>query len=420
MRRGLTLLEMLIAMALTGVVAYLALQMFAGQQANYTRTREKVRLQDGAREAMRIIEEDVRNAGFRTSVSAEPSGLAGVVKLCNDYVLDQDSSALTSGNNATLAGDTLRLRYVEPDPATGQVTCPTGPGGSLREIGYRQKGDTLQRMLRTDTTSSPVWVDMLYGVVTFQVEYGLLSAPGDQLASNSQMTDPANWGGSAGLSPASSSGSLVLSGWTSSTAFSYYKNGIWLDPRYTYRIAFDMAMNAAMRNGANAIDSNVVARLPRFEVGFFTAGGSASSPLDTLYAYPQDGSLPGSFRHIELYVNPGTSGSRFLGFLTSFKPGASTPSSPAQSLTIQNASVLVTSRGQYFSWVDAPSPTQRKLVKAVRINLLAKAARDDHEGVRATFQGLDASGLEYTAPAADGAKSHVLYQRIIPVVNNGT
>ncbi|HOX50754.1 MAG TPA: prepilin-type N-terminal cleavage/methylation domain-containing protein, partial [Fibrobacteria bacterium] len=272
-RRGLTLLEMLIALALTGMVAYFALDMFAGQQANYTRTREKVKLQDNAREAMRIIEEDVRNTGFRTTVASEATGLAGTMGKCT-YVLDRDSAAFTAGNSATLSGDTLRSRYIEPNSVTGSVACGYGAGSGYREVGYFQRNDTLFRRVRSDTTSNADWVELLSNVATFQVEYGLLADPTDQVASNAQLTTAANWGGAT---PNASGGVLTLSGWTSSPVYAYYKNGIPLDPKYTYRIAFDLSLSANLRTGANAIDSNTTSQLPMFEVGFFSGAAGTSA-----------------------------------------------------------------------------------------------------------------------------------------------
>lgn len=404
---------MMIALALTGIVAYVALDMFAGQQANYTRTREKVRLQDDAREAMRVVEEDIRNAGFRTSVSLEPTGLAGSVTRCDAYVLDDNSAAFTAGNNATISGDTIRVRYIEPNSATGQVVC--APGSSFREIGYMQVGDTLKRRVRNDTTTNAPWVDMIYNVVTFQVEYGLLSDPSDNgILSNTQLTTAANWTGSGSMTATTTGSAVTLTNWkTTAPIVGCYKNPIAVDPRYTYRVAFDLSMSANMRTGADAIDSNVVSQLPIFAVGFFSS--NIGTPTDTVYAYPQDPAT--SVRHIELYLSPATAGNRYLGFQTIYKAGANVNST--QSITITNASLSVVSRGQYFSWVDAPAAGQRRFVKAVRVNLLVKASKSDDEATKPVFTNLDASGLGYTATGSDTTKTHILYQRIIPVVNNG-
>jgi len=187
-----------------------------------------------------------------------------------------------------------------------------------------------------------------------------------------------------------------------------------VDPKYTYRIALDLSMSANMRTGADAIDSNTVSNLPKFAVGFFSS--NTGTPTDTMYAYPQDPAA--SSRHIELYLNPATaSATRYLGFQTIYKAGAN--NNAAQSITISNASLTVVSRGQYFSWVDAPTGPQVPLVKAIKINLLVKASKTDDEGIKPAFTNLDAAGLSYTASGKDTTKTHVLYQRIIPVVNNG-
>ncbi|MBK8801028.1 MAG: prepilin-type N-terminal cleavage/methylation domain-containing protein [Fibrobacteres bacterium] len=412
-RRGLTLLEMMIALALTGMVAYIALDMFAGQQANYTRTREKVKLQDDAREVMRIIEEDVRNAGYRTTVSSEATGLAGSIGKCG-YVLDKDSAAFTAGNRNTIAGDTLRIRYVEPSSIDGQVTCGYGSGTSFREIGYLQRNDTLFRRLRSDTTSASEWVEMLSNVVTFQVEYGLLTDPTDQIATSVQLATAANWAGSGSMTASTLGSAVTLTNWkTAGAVVACYKNPVSVDPRYTYRITFDLSMSANMRVGVDGIDSSTTSQLPKFAVGFFNS--TAGTPTDTLYAYPQDPSL--TSRRIEVLLSPATAGTRYLGFQTIYKTGANINST--QSVTISNASLSVVSRGQYFSWLNSPTASQGPHVKALRVNLLAKAAMSDGEGDTQAFSNLDASGLSYSASGADTTRTHILYQRIIPVVNNG-
>lgn len=413
-RRGLTLLEMMIALALTGMVAYIALDMFAGQQANYTRTREKVKLQNDAREVMRILEEDIRNAGFRTTVVSEATGIGGSVGKCA-YVLDKDSAAFTAGNQTTIAGDTLRVRYIEPNSVNGTIACGYGSGTSYREIGYLQRNDTLFRRLRSDTTSASEWVEMLNNVVTFQVEYGLLTDPTDLIANNAQLTAAANWAGSGSMTATTTASAVTLTNWkTSGAIVACYKNPVTVDPRYTYRISFDLAMSSNMRTGPDGIDSNTTSKLPMFAVGFFSS--SVGTPTDTIYTYPMDPAL--SSRRIEILLSPATAGTRYLGFQTIYKSGANINST--QSVTISNASLVVASRGQYFTWVDAPSASQRPLVKAIKINLLAKASQTDGEKVKPTFTNLDAAGLSYTASGKDSTRTHILYQRIIPVVNNGS
>ncbi len=414
-RLGITLMEMLVAMIICGIVAWIAMEMFSGQKGNYTRTREKIRMQNDAREAMRVIEADLRNTGFRTLVASDPTRLAGTPSSCDAPVLDGDRSALTAGNNDALIGDTLRIRYIEP-ASDGSVVC-YGLHSGFREIGYRQSGSILQRMTRKDTTQAPTWVDLLDNVVTFQVEYGLLTDPTDSVATSADLTSAGNWAGSSGLLFNTTSGVLTLSGWASSSMmYAQFTPQISLNPLYTYHIAFDMNMNDNMRLGAKGIDSSATTPYPAFWIGFFS---SSNLPMDTLYQYPRSPDPGATFRHIDAYINPTHTGSSYFGICTRLKSGGSL----SQSLTISNASITVVSRGQYWSWVNAPTPAQKPLVKALKVNLLVRTENNDKEGAAAQFTGLDANSsttpLNYRASGPDSLKSHILYQRIIPVVNNG-
>lgn len=417
--RGITLLEMMVAMAITGLVAWMALEMFAGQKGNYTRTRDKIRMQDDAREAVRVIEEDARNAGFRTSIRIEPSGLSGNATSCDAYVLDGDRSAISPGNSDLLSGDTLRVRFIEPN-SDGQVSC-----SNLREVAYYQRNDTLFRMTRKDTSAAPIWVPMLDNVVTFQVEYGLLVDVNDTPATAAAFATPSNW---AGVTAAASGSALNMNGWgTTNTVALLSGVPITLDNNYTYHVVFNLTMNDSMRigtdaAGTNGIDSNTTSRLPMFWVGFFDGSGVAMAPGDTIYQYP--GSHPGTTAHrkVEVYINPTTSGTvGYFGICSKLKAGSNTVAK-GQGITVANGTIDIVSRGRYFKWVNAPSHAQKPHVKALKVNLLVKTANKDKEGVAARFTNLDANPttpLSYTASGSDTLKSHILYQRIVPVVNNG-
>jgi hypothetical protein len=409
---------MLVAMVVTGIVAWVAFGMFSGQKGNYTRTRDKIRMQDDAREAMRVIEEDVRNAGFRDSITMESSRLSGTATSCDANVLDGDRSAISPGNSDLLSGDTLRVRYIYPN-VDGSVACTA----NFQEVGYFQSHDTLFRMTRQDTLAVPNWVPLLDNVVTFQVEYGLLVDTADTPVTAAAFANPAKWGG---VTAAASGSGVAMNGWgTSNTVARLSGVPIALNKLYTYHVVFDLAMNDSMRIGTdalgtNGIDSNTTSGLPMFWIGFFSNSGVASAPGDTLYQYP--GSHPGApaYRRVEAYINPTSSGIRYFGICSKLRSGSNT-AAKGQGITVSNGSIAVVSRGKYWSWLNAPSHAQKAHVKALKINLLVKTANTDKEGKTAHFTNLDAGTppLSYTASGSDSLKSHILYQRIIPVVNNG-
>jgi type II secretory pathway component PulJ len=413
-------MEMLVAMIISGIVAWMALEMFSGQKGNYTRTRDKIRMQNDAREAMRVIEEDVRNAGFRTQVDMEATGLVGKASSCDANVLDGDQSALSPGNSDLLSGDTLRVRFMAPR-ADGSVHC----SDHLTEVGYYQRHDTLFRMTDYDTTQPHNWVPILDNVVTFQVEYGLLVNANDTPVTSAAFGTPAKWGG--GTTVAASGSGVAINGWgTSNTVALLSGVPIALNHLYTYHVVFDLSMNDSMRigtdaAGTNGIDSNTTSGLPMFWIGFFNSSGTATDPGDTLYQYP--GSHPGTtaYRRVEAYINPTSPGTRYFGICSKLKSGSNT-AAKGQGITISNGTIDIFSHGQYFQWLNAPTHAQKPHVKALKVNLLVKTSNTDKEGVKAKFTNLDATPytpLSYTASGSDTLKSHILYQRIIPVVNNG-
>jgi hypothetical protein len=60
-------------------------------------------------------------------------------------------------------------------------------------------------------------------------------------------------------------------------------------------------------------------------------------------------------------------------------------------------------------------------VSAIRVNLLVKTNQANKEGVAPAFSALqlgDPEMADYVASGSDAKRSHILVERIIPVVNN--
>ena len=142
----MTLVELLVAMVITGIVAVIALEMIVGERSNYTGTRDRIRLQSDSREALRIMEEEVKNAGFRAlgtvssgSFTATPCVNKG---FANGAYVAVDSQA---------AGTVLGVRFYNPMGGAG--TCATLP---LYEVDYRWDAalQTLSRRLLTNPAAA--------------------------------------------------------------------------------------------------------------------------------------------------------------------------------------------------------------------------------------------------------------------------
>lgn len=79
-QRGLTLIEMMVAMAIGVFLTWGAIQMYASSKRNYTASESMSRLQENGRFALETIEPDVRMAGYWVQTSngasvAVPVGL---------------------------------------------------------------------------------------------------------------------------------------------------------------------------------------------------------------------------------------------------------------------------------------------------------------------------------------------------------
>ncbi|MEN9355033.1 MAG: hypothetical protein RL318_2358, partial [Fibrobacterota bacterium] len=195
-RNGVSLLELLIAIALTTIATLITISLLSTESSHFNRTREKIKMQADARDAMRIVEEEVRNAGYAARITAT-NRVRAVLNPCTEVHFSAAGEAIETGlNGTTMAeGDGLNFRYYEL-PANGVLTtCGSGAGSQYREIGYRLNQGRLERRFRNAPGASAVWIPFLDNVVSFQVRYGLLSQPVDTPAgmSTTATANGNNW-----------------------------------------------------------------------------------------------------------------------------------------------------------------------------------------------------------------------------------
>lgn len=406
MKRGLTLIELLVAMALTGIVVWLTLDLFTGETKAYTRTRERVRLQADSREALRLIEADIRNMGYKSTVAISADRIRASMGTCTDTWINAaagDSSSFGYRNSTTLAGDSIAFLFHEANGG------PLSSCTNLRTIGFRKFGSLLQRRWCNGTCSNESWVGLLDSVVSFQIRYGMIALPQDTSPGNGpvQTSTPSRWT-MGSLLKAGASPNMTVTGWSTARLQAIHASAIdTLDPTQTWEISFTCTPNAALLSD---MDTN------SFRAGFFQSNGSVSGSTDTATFYP--GSSSSSARSVRLVVSPTTAanGSRYLGIEGRLK---STTQS-GWSLSISDFKARRLSRGRYV-WVEAPTAAQKNMVRAIDVRLLVKARRTTDEASPGPFDAnaLGQSGLVYTPSGADEKRSYVLFQRVFPVVNNG-
>lgn len=415
-RRGVTLIELLVAMILTTIVAWMAIGMFKGEQDNFTRTREKVKMQADAREAMRIMEEEIRNAGYAVQVSAA-NRIGASPSTCPEVVFPSTGGAIDPGNNSTSysVGDTVVFRFFEL-PSSGTLTsCSMGGTGRFREIGYRLDNGVLKRRFRKDTTSAASWIPFLENVVSFQVRYGLVEDTNNIVFDTTRLRDRTYWNpvtnGLGMLTLSGTAPTLVFGGFRNTTRYAYYGPIDSSRANESYRVSMNLMVNDSMLDSVNGYDST------HFSVGFVKTGLTQYSCI----SYFKLGQVGGVAFPYEFYFTVGSTmvNTRYLYLAGRLRNGA-TPG--AQTLTVTDLKVERISRGSYFTWVNSPSKAEMARVAAVRMSLVVKTAQNAGESAPQSFTVAQLGDLSlpsgYTASSVDYDKSHILYQRIIPVVNN--
>lgn len=425
-RHGLTLLELMVAMILTGILAWIALGMFSGESANFQRTREKIKLQSDSREGIRILEEELRNAGY-ANVLTGSSRIAQTVSTCSQVRYSTEGEAISETNSGSLStGDAVSVRFYEI-PSSGVLsTCATGSSSQFREISYRLNSGKLERRYRRDTADATAsWIPILENVVSFQIQYGMVTAVDDYPASltPAQTSNSANWSGQGtSFTIGGTSSQVELTGWTTLTSTARLTTPIdTMRQGEAYRVTFTATANAALLDATNGYDSSLATASPYMgsRLSFLREDGTESNRvgfrLPTIANVPQDYEI---FLVAQGNTNTGSNPTRIC-YRGRLRAGAS--SAAGQKLTLTNVVVRRANRTNYYRWLDAPTSAEMAQVGAMRVTLLVKSAQSDLQGSAPTFtkyQLGDTAVGNYTASGTDAKRSHILYQRIIPVVNN--
>lgn len=424
-RRGITLIELLVALGLTGIVSFMAWNLLHDEQTHYTRTKTKVRLQADAKDAMRIIEGEMRNTGF----NAYQNGTLGVNRTTIDPCTgaqdariapatgDSSSFRFVDGNTVP-GGDEIEFRFHQAGP-TGMTSC-TDATTPLQSVSYRYNAGRLERRFcqGAAVASCPTngtWVPFLDSVVSFQLQYGIAAETTEVVLQTANLIAPGAWSTAGGATVAA-----TIAGSDTSfaiTGFDNARRSVWFltaFPRYrrsdTYLLSFRVVGNEAWR----------VDKL-KFAAGMYKSDGTVDGPLDTLTApvgYAVAGST-GWMVHTLFTPSIDADGSRYLGFEGQL---VAAPASAGHTVTLRDIQVRRISRGEYFRWVESPTAAEKRRVTAIRASLLVKSRRTDADPAPGTFTGaqLGESAASFTPSGAAVGYTYLLMQRIVPVVNNAS
>jgi type IV pilus assembly protein PilW len=152
---GFTLLELLVVMALSGIVMAAIYATFLSQQRSYRMTEQVVAVQQNIRGAMYFMERELRIAGYDPKRTND-FGVTAIAAQSITFTMD------TQTENGTLdLGETLTYRYNAGDQT---LTRDDGAGAGAQVIAENITGLTLTGMTGTGVATTVAanvrWVDV--------------------------------------------------------------------------------------------------------------------------------------------------------------------------------------------------------------------------------------------------------------------
>lgn len=357
-RSGMTLIELLVAMILCGIVAFIVLEMFSGEHKNYSTTKAKIKLQSDAREALRIIEAELKNAGYRTALDLS-NRKELKTKSCTEGTYDAKGTTFKPLDK----GIEFRTYNADLLAANRTFDCIS----DLMTISYiwDPSTKTLNRKYKDEAP-----VPFLTDVENFSIEYGLYNEDAPLLNATKLATaSPAfSRNGSVAVLYDATTDSTYISGWNSS------ESQVWanldvigkLEPLATYRISFNAYASTEFSDETQGVQY--------LRAGFFTTSGSRT--IDTFSFRPGSSAGAGGVRAIQYDLvtreisSPTNVTFGIEGKLKADITGAS--------LSITNIKVTRLNSGKITDWISDPtSATDWSKVKSIKLTLSVKDSKDN-------------------------------------------
>ena len=107
-RRGFTLVEFLVAIAIGLVVSLVIGQIFVGSRQSFSSQEDLARVQENMRSASQILSRTIRMAGYRNNPGVDPSQ---VFPQASTPAINGADNVATAGFTAGKEPDTITVRY---------------------------------------------------------------------------------------------------------------------------------------------------------------------------------------------------------------------------------------------------------------------------------------------------------------------
>jgi type IV pilus assembly protein PilW len=172
---GLSLIELMVAMTLTIIVAAAMISLFINAKQNYRINENMSRLQENARYAVSFLARDLRSADYR----ACPCPTTDDDAICQAEAYkgaDKPIEVQDAGEDAISGTDTVTIRWIDrsPDPADPPLTLQDYCDLDLSDVVTEDQ----QRIydIRTGSTGQPALfrngVELVEGIEDLQLLFG--------------------------------------------------------------------------------------------------------------------------------------------------------------------------------------------------------------------------------------------------------
>lgn len=432
MKRGVTLIELLVAMAITTLVGYIAFDLVRDEQGNYTKTRTKVRLQADAREAVRILEEDFANLGFSQGLAwgdTVPVGsnlrrtcLSGTTTLLR---ADQRLFVFDDGGNGS---DTIEGRFFRVSPTDG-VQCDS----SAIRVRYFVRGTQLIRQFWSagDSVNMRNEAVVLDDVLTFQAQAAIDTVLTNQLPSIRPINHPMEDAKLVSFVPGDltptdtaahgTTGDTLVEwrGWGTSPRTLESNPVKTFMPNATYHVSCLIEPNAAFRTAfQSGTDTGFL------QVYVTTKGGFADTVNVRL---PSHSGIPFWVSWGFQTGNITTGSDIYFGVRAELELVDTAARLRVGSVHVKRVAgdpVLDTLADKpQWLWRDAvkTSPVDDSLFRlrteGLKVWLVTRSRRGNREGSQQTFAGIGNWSRNGNTPT--DPNSYAIFERILPVVNHG-
>lgn len=178
--RGFSLIELMIAMVLTGFVVLAVVAIYGSTRENYVNQDEVARLQENVRIGMGLVERTVRQGNYKRIPAARDQNPMLLAAFSFSPLVGIDGGSTTVGDS-----DTLQITYngsskfpADPsDPADGAIVDCTGAtvaADQNRASRFAIRVVSGRPWLSCQRTGfDNTWVDLIPDVEAMEIEYGV-------------------------------------------------------------------------------------------------------------------------------------------------------------------------------------------------------------------------------------------------------